>query len=277
MDLRSLKYFIAVYEGQSFSAAAKQCFIAQPSISAAIAQLEAMLNVILFSRHARGIKPTPAGEKLYPLAKKLLGQASAITATFNESVNHPEFKLGVTKGLGVKRMSALLKDFTSKAPSMALTLVNPDATCDARIVTKEELLSGETALALWQEKYLLAMPYDHPLSLNSTVALADFEQLAMIKRSPCNAWQQLEEVLVQAGITLDIRAQIQTIDYALGLVSAGVGCAILPAYNEVLSHKDIVFRPIERLSLSREIVLAYTKESPLLSTLIKVSGNHLQG
>jgi len=270
MDLKSLKYFIAVYEQKSFSAAAKQCFIAQPSISAAVAQLESLLSTTLFNRHARGVIATSDGERLYPLAKNLLGQAGAITASFKEKSDKPEFRLGVTRGLGVKRMSSLLKDFTSTVPNMALTLVPQTEDNNARIITKEELDLAESYVPLWQEDYLLALPYDHPLSLSNSLSLKDFNQLAMIKRSPCLAWQQLEEVLALAGIALDIRAKIQTIDYALGLVSAGLGCAILPAYAEVLTHQDIVLRPIEELQIRREVVLAFKQESTIISALKQV-------
>lgn len=270
MDLRALKYFIAVYENGSFSGAAKHCFIAQPSISAAVAQLESELNIQLFARHARGVKSTPDGDKLYGLAKKLIGQANAISASFHDTTQKPEYKLGVTKGLGVKRMSSLLKSFTSAVPDMALTLVPPSATYDARIITKEELQLEEHYLPLWQEDYLLAIPEGHPLSVNSSIDLNDFHQLAMIKRAPCQAWQQLEELLALAGISLDVRAQITTIDYALGLVSAGLGCAILPVNTEVLAHQDIVFKPITEMQLRREIVLSYVEESPITNVLKQV-------
>ena len=99
MDLKSLNYFISVYELKSFSAAAKACFIAQPSISSAIAQLEQQLNVPLFIRHARGVTPSEHGVKLFPLAKKLLGQAGAIKNVFAEKSNKQPFNLGVTRGL----------------------------------------------------------------------------------------------------------------------------------------------------------------------------------
>ena len=79
MDLRALKYFIAVYEQKSFSGAAKSCFVAQPSISSAISQLRINIKCVqLFTRHARGVAATEHAEKLYPLAKGLHGQADAI-------------------------------------------------------------------------------------------------------------------------------------------------------------------------------------------------------
>jgi DNA-binding transcriptional LysR family regulator len=267
MDLKHLKYFVTVYEQQSFSAAAKYCFIAQPSISAAVAQLEQELKQTLFNRHARGVTQTEHGEKLYPLAKQLLGQADAIKQTFSsEEIKH-SFRLGVTKGLGVKRMSALLNDFTSAEPSMELTLVPQHESSDARIIIKEELKDEEKYHSIWQEDYLLVLPMNHPLSLKESIQIADLDRLAFIQRSPCNAWQMLNDTLTLSGIQLDIRAKIQTIDYALGLVRAGLGCALVPAHPEIIENTDLSFKAINELQLTREIVLAYQNSCPLLQTL----------
>lgn len=274
MDLRALKYFVAVVEQQSFSGAAKVCFIAQPSISAAIIQLEQELKQTLFIRHTRGVKITEQGKKLYPLATQLLGQAEAIKQSFISKQDKITFLLGVTRGLGVKRMSALLKDFTASQPAMELTLVPHQDDADARIVLKEELRSDEKYLSLWQEDYVLALPSNHPLSLLDKISIADLHQVAAIQRSPCLAWQALNETLALSGIELDIRAKIQTIDYALGLVKAGLGCALVPVHPEVLEHKDIVFKPIDGLKLTREIVLAYEKESGIVNSLTAIAQQH---
>ncbi len=276
MDLRSLKYFVTVYEQQSFSAAAKLCFVAQPSISSAISQLEQTLTRQLFIRHARGVKPSDTGERLYPLAKQLLGQADAIKTLFtDQSVKQP-FYLGVTKGLGVERMSVLLKDFTASQDQMELTLVSPTETCDARIIIKEELADKELFISLWQEDYKLALPYNHVLSLKENITLADLDGLPFIHRNPCTAWNILTDTLNLAGFTVDIRAKIQTIDYALGLVHAGLGCALVPAHPEVLNKSDIVFREIEGLKLMREIVFAYNRSSTVIAKLMSLVINHRQ-
>ena len=212
MDLKSLNYFISVYELKSFSAAAKACFIAQPSISSAIAQLEQQLNVPLFIRHARGVTPSEHGVKLFPLAKKLLGQAGAIKSVFAEKSNKQPFNLGVTRGLGVERMSSLLKDFTAENPFVELTLVPHTDVVDARIILKDELHENETYINMWQEDYLLALPFDHVLALNDTISLKQLDGLPFIQRTPCSAWNNLQDTLALAGISLDIRAKITTID-----------------------------------------------------------------
>ena len=276
MDIRSLKYFIAVYQEQSFSGAAKKCFVAQPSISTAIAHLEETLTTSLFIRHARGVKPTSTGDRLFPLAKQLIGQADAIQNLFKDKSLKQPFYLGVTKGLGVARMSALLKDFTASQELMELTLVSPNQTCDARIIIKEELHENEQFILLWQEDYLLALPYNHVLSLQDSIRLADFDELPFIQRIPCTAWSSLNDTLTLAGFSVDIRAKIQTIDYALGLVQAGLGCALVPAHSEVLSKSEVVYRPIEGLRLMREIVFAFQQSTGVTEQLKQLVIKHRQ-
>jgi len=274
MDLKSLNYFISVYELKSFSAAAKACFIAQPSISAAIAQLEQQLNVQLFIRHARGVTPSEQGKKLFPLAKQLLGQAGAIKNVFSEKTNKHPFNLGVTRGLGVERMSLLLKDFTAANPFVELTLVPHTENVDARIILKDELNENEQYIDMWHEDYLLAIPYDHIFALEDTVTIQQLDGLPFIQRTPCSAWDHLQDTLAIAGISLDVRAKITTIDYALGLVHAGLGCAFIPAHNEIINRSDVVFRPITGLQLTREIVLAYAKSSKAINNLKRLARKH---
>lgn len=271
MDLKQLSYFVSVYECNSFSGAAKRCFIAQPSISNAMASLESELEHPLFIRHARGVVASEQGEKLYPLAKQLLGQAQAIKSSFNKEEKQ-QFRLGVTKGLGVKRMSSLLKEFISSHQGMELTLVPQYESCDARIIIKEELSDNERYESIWQEHYLLALPSSHPLSLKDTIKLEDLDGLDFIQRTPCSAWQQLTDTLTLSGIQLSIRAKIQTIDYALGLVKAGLGGALVPAHPEILEQGDIHFLRLQELSLHREIILAYPSlylNNTILKGLIK--------
>ncbi|MBA6349592.1 MULTISPECIES: LysR family transcriptional regulator [unclassified Colwellia] len=274
MDLKSLNYFITVYELKSFSAAAKACFIAQPSISAAIAQLEQQLKVKLFIRHARGVTPSEQGKKLFPLAKQLLGQAGAIKNVFSEKTHKQPFNLGVTRGLGVERMSLLLKEFTSANPSVELTLVPHTENVDARIILKDELQENEQYIDMWHEDYLLAVPYDHIFALEDTVTIQQLDGLPFIQRMPCSAWDHLQDTLAIAGISLDVRAKITTIDYALGLVHAGLGCAFLPAHSEIIKRSDVVFRPIVGLQLTREIVLAYTTSSKAINNLKRLAHKH---
>ena len=82
MDLRELGYFVAVFEEGSVSAAARRSFISQPSVSAALAALEAELGATLFVRHRQGVTPTAAAARLYPTARRLIAEAQALRASF---------------------------------------------------------------------------------------------------------------------------------------------------------------------------------------------------
>ena len=84
MDLRELRYFESAYELESISSAAKHCFVSQPSISAAIKSLEDFLDEPLFIRHTRGVSPTDAGHRLYPLSQQITGQARSIKQIFQK-------------------------------------------------------------------------------------------------------------------------------------------------------------------------------------------------
>ena len=205
MDLRALEYFVTIYETGSLSAASKKKFVAQPSISSSLKQLEQSLSTSLFIRHARGVQATHAGEQLYPLAKQLLGQAGAIREVFRTDITKTPFRLGLIKGLGVARMSDLLGRFTRSVDSLELTLVSQDEPCQARIISRDLLLHNEQFVPMWQEEYQLAIPLDHALGLHELINITDLQGLAFVQRNPCEGWVHLEQALNHAKVRLDTR------------------------------------------------------------------------
>jgi DNA-binding transcriptional LysR family regulator len=274
VDLRALEYFVTIYESGSLSAASKKKYIAQPSISASLKQLEHSLSTSLFVRHARGVKATHAGEQLYPLAKQLLGQATAIRDVFSTDTTKTPFRLGLIKGLGVARMSDLLGRFTRSVDSLELTLVSQDEACQARIISRDLQLNNEQFMPMWQEEYQLAIQLDHPLGLIDSVNIMDLQDVAFVQRSPCEGWAYLEKALNNANVRVDIRAKIQTIEYALGLVKAGLGCAFIPVSEAIVKDKHIHFKRIKDLSISREIGLGYTHVSDTVKVLQTLVAHH---
>ncbi|RUO72279.1 LysR family transcriptional regulator [Pseudidiomarina sediminum] len=259
MDIRQLQYFVAVYDEGSISAAARACNVAQPSLSKALQQLEDELRVQLFVRQSRGVTPTEDGERLYGHAGRMLSQMQSLRASFRHSVTRVQFRLGLIRALGVERMSQLLREFTTGVDGLELHLVEPDDEADARIITPRMLKAGEQFLPIWHDRFVVALPAGHPLALQEEIALAQMQHLAVIKRTPCEAWSMLYPELVRQGIQPDIRADIHTIEYALGLVSAGVGCALAPDLDSLRERQDIVLRPLADIALERTIGLAYPR------------------
>ncbi len=259
MDTRQLAYFVAVYEQRSISAAARQLDIAQPSVSSALQQLEQQLGTTLFIRLPKGVQPTEDAERLYVQACQLLSQMQALQASFNKPAKRLLFRLGLVKALGVERMSQLLKEFNSQLPGLELHLVEPDEPCDARIINIRQLKAGELYQNLWTDSYVLALPAQHPLCTQPEIQLSDFKKLPLIKRTPCEAWDQVALALSKANIKPQIRANIHTIEYAIGLVGAGIGCALLPDFEMQKFRPDLQYRAIEGPALKRELVLAFDK------------------
>jgi DNA-binding transcriptional LysR family regulator len=259
MDTRQLAYFVAVYEQRSISAAARQLDIAQPSVSSALQQLEQQLGTLLFIRLPKGVQPTEDAERLYVQACQLLSQMQALQASFNKPAKRLLFRLGLVKALGVERMSQLLKEFNSQLPGLELHLVEPDEPCDARIINIRQLKAGELYQSLWTDSYLLALPAQHPLCTQPEIQLSDFKKLPLIKRTPCEAWDQVALALSKANIKPQIRANIHTIEYAIALVGAGIGCALLPDFEMQKFRPDLQYRAIQGPALTRELVLAFDK------------------
>jgi LysR family transcriptional regulator, benzoate and cis,cis-muconate-responsive activator of ben and cat genes len=259
MDTRQLAYFVAVYEQRSISAAARQLDIAQPSVSSALQQLEQQLGTTLFIRLPKGVQPTEDAERLYVQACQLLSQMQALQASFNKPAKRLQFRLGLVKALGVERMSQLLKEFNSQLPGLELHLVEPDEPCDARIINIRQLKAGELYQSLWTDSYLLALPAQHPLCTQPDIQLTDFKKLPLIKRTPCEAWDQVALALSKANIKPQIRANIHTIEYAIALVGAGIGCALLPDFEMQKFRPDLQYRAIQGPALRRELVLAFDK------------------
>lgn len=268
MDLRALRYFEAVYEQRSISAAARVCFIAQPSISAAIKQLEETLEAPLFVRHAKGVVPTEAGERLYPLSKKLTGEARAIQQLFVERPQTAPFRLGLMRSLGVERMSLWLKELSATVEQMELTLVNPEEPCNARIIEVSEVEEWELFQPIWQDRYLVALPQGHPLSLKERLQLRDLKELAFINREPCRALEGLKRALATRDLAFNVRANIRTVEYAVGLVAAGVGAALVPDWDSIRQRDDLVLRAIGELELEQQVGLAYDRSAPVTEALM---------
>lgn len=270
MDLKFLSYFISVYEKKTVSAAAKQCFISQPSLSNAIKLLEQELNTKLFERYSRGMSPTSDGQKLYPLAKQLIEGANSLRHEFIAAEKKVPFRLGLSKALGVERMSQLLGQFTANIAQLELTLVDHNEANDARIVSEDMLFEDETFEPIWHDRYLIALPTSHALSHKKQLTLSDLQDMPFISRQSCEGQSQLFYALEKLGLSTHNRAKIQTVEYALGLVSAGVGIALTPNLKALTGRDDLCFLELSDLTIKRTIGLAYKqagKESAALAQL----------
>jgi DNA-binding transcriptional LysR family regulator len=253
MDIRELRYFAAVMKERNLTAAAKRCFISQPSISAAITALEAELGATLFIRHQKGVAPTAAAEQFYGFARRIIDDADAARNLFRKRSTQYALTLGLMRTLDIPRMIALLKPLTS---AVRLRLVGANEAADARIVSSSMIDADEHFVPLWTDHYVAALPPSHPLTFKDRLVTSDFAGVAMIDRCHC----EQSEFFSRTGAPREIAAIAESEDWAMALVAAGIGVAIVPV-GVARANPDVAIREID-VDLTRQVGLAYRASPP---------------
>lgn len=262
MDIRTLRYFISVYDELSLSGAAKRCFVAQPSISTAIQQLENELGRQLFIRHSKGVSPTRAGKTLYPYAIKVIGDVQLLQGLFLKQTQQLPLKIALMPFLSGKRVGLIIKELLERVEGLDLTIVDWNENADARIISSTMVAQNETFHKLWQDEYVLAMPEGHPLSLQKTVEIQQLDGLPFVSRTFCDAQEPWNYAIQKRGIQIKTKATFSTEEYALDLVAAGLGISLVPSHSTT-QRSDIVTRSISDVKLDRVVGLAYKVDHPL--------------
>jgi DNA-binding transcriptional LysR family regulator len=260
MDIRELRYFAAVFRERNLTAAAKRCFISQPSISAAITNLEAELGTTLFVRHKKGMSPTASAEQFHAVARRIIDEADAAKNLFRKPSTRNTLTLGLMRTLDMPRTIALLKPLTGNS-DVALRLVGINEAADARIISRNILKPGEHFVPLWVERYVAALPPSHPLTLKERLRTSDLAGAAMIDRCHC----EQSEFFGRTASKRQSAAIAESEDWAMALVAAGVGIAIVPE-GVARGHADVAVREID-VDVKRQVGLAYSAARPLPEAL----------
>jgi DNA-binding transcriptional LysR family regulator len=256
MDIRELRYFAAVFRERNLTAAARRCFISQPSISAAITNLEAELGTTLFIRHKKGMAPTASAEQFHSVARRLIDDADAAKNLFRKPSARRQLTLGLMRTLDMPRTIALLKPLTGNA-DVALRLVGIKEKSDARIISRNIIAADEHFIPLWVERYVAALPPSHPLTLKERLRTSDLAGVAMIDRCHC---EQSELFGRHLSSPRRPAAIAESEDWTMALVAAGVGIAIVPE-GVARANPDVAVREIE-IDLKRQVGLAYRAARP---------------
>lgn len=267
MDIRSLRYFIAVFEERSLSAAAKRCFVAQPSISATLAQLESDLGTQLFVRHSKGVTPTDSGAKLYPHACRMVNDMNTMRSLFIDTHAPLEVSISLSPFLSGALVSQVLKTLLDEIPGLTFSLVDASEQADLRFTCDNYLNENDVFYYLWEDNYVIAMANDHWLAEFPSLSIKQIDKLAFISRKPCDIQESWDYLMQKQGITMDVRAQVKTEEYALDLVAAGLGVSLIPEHS-LRGRSDVTIRPITDVALKRVVGIAHTKESNLPAHLI---------
>jgi len=258
MDLRCLKYFTAVYEAGSLTAASKILHISQPSISLALEKLEAELQTKLFVRRKQGVIPTDDGNRLYPSATHLLDHASGIKSFFTGSRYKCLIKINVTRSIRIGLIARILKTVVSELPDLEFRINDEQSDTDIRFTSNHLVTEGELFVPLWEENFVAALPGDNVLQVKKKLNLDELLEYPLIERTNCEFHTQMMKLITQNNNGISVAAKVDSEEWAIALVESGIGIAIVPE-SSIWGNDVIASCEISGKTISRQVGIAYAK------------------
>ena len=276
LDLRLLRFFIAIYEEKNITAAAERCHVSQPSLSAGLRQLEETLGDSLFIRGKKGVEAKDPAHYLYPHAVKLVEEARRLPELFRQKATRARLNLAIMPDLSRRRLAGLLQQVQAVLPELDLTLSDYGTPADCRLTLDALRREDEIFLPLWEEDYVLCVRRDHPLAGRRQLELAELQHYDFIECPPCEAHQQTIGLLACDRLTLNLVAKAESKGLVMALVLAGVGISFLPD-GLVEDEAGLCTVPVRGPRMFRRIGLCYPAHqtlNPALRELIPELASH---
>jgi DNA-binding transcriptional LysR family regulator len=287
MELRQLRYFVAVAEELHFGHAARRLRVAQPALSRQIQSLEKDLLVQLLFRNRRRVQITPAGQVFLDRARLILARtAEAVLAAQRAGVGvSGTLNLGFVGSATYDVLPEVLREFLRAAPHVDLTLSEMTVYAQIEALTEKRIDIGLLRLptrteglvfrTIAREPLYVALPSSHRLARLPAVPVSALagEPFVLYPDHPRPSWTDYVIGLCQqAGFRPTVVQRTVEIQTTLSLVAAGIGVSIVPKCIGNLQRKDVVFRRLAGLRARTELLAAYRERdpSPVVQTFLKV-------
>jgi DNA-binding transcriptional LysR family regulator len=289
MEMRHLRYFVAVAEELHFSRAADRLHIAQPPLSQAIRQLEDELGVRLFARTKRRVQLTDAGRILVEEARRTLAQADRVISTARRTADGSAgfLRVGFSSSAPYTILPSILRSFRAQFHDVKLNLFErsteeqiellASGAIDVAFVRRPLENAPEFTIVktIWREPLMLALPNNHPLRRERSVnarALAHEAFILFPRHAAPGLYDQITSICSGAGFAPQVAQEATQMQTIVSLVSAGLGVAIVPASIRNLHRERVVYRPIGPGTVMTEMAVAYdrTNSSNVLENFLQV-------
>jgi DNA-binding transcriptional LysR family regulator len=259
MELRHLRYFVAVAEELHFRRAAERLHIAQPPLSQQIIALEKELKVKLLFRTKRKVELTQAGQLLLADARQILSLADRAVETARRAsrgeIGH--LAIGLLPSADLVVLPRILPVFRQRFPGIDLTLYSLTPKDQITAIHEGRLQAGLLRLpiddkqlaveTLMREPLVAVLPEGHPLASQKHVsveALAAEPHVLYPRRNSPAYYDIVVTLYHQAGFSLKVVQEVETIQTTLSLVAAGLGVSIQPSSIRQLGRVGVVYRPL---------------------------------
>ncbi|HAT29496.1 MAG TPA: LysR family transcriptional regulator, partial [Janthinobacterium sp.] len=277
MELRHLRYFVAVAEELHFTRAAERLHIGQPPLSQQIQALEAELGAQLFERSKRWVRLTEAGRLFLLDARRILALAeqAMLTARRAQRGEAGELRIGFTLSTPFTPLFAtVINHYRRQFPLVTLTLHEMSTLHQIDAIGQRgldlgfvrppevEIPAGISLLTLRQDPLLLILPQDHPLAAKTQVAIRDLDGQPFVmypKDAGTGIYPQIFRLCAAAGFVPRVAQEAGEASTIIGLVAAGCGISVLPASFDHIHMDGVCYRPLADPTASTTLLLAQRK------------------
>lgn len=286
VNLRDLKYLVAVAEQRHFGKAAEACFVSQPTLSTQIKKLEEELGVTLIERTNRQVMLTPVGARIVDKARRVLREVSELT-DLAEEYRDPyggDFHLGIIPTVAPYLLPKILGPIRKAFPNLRIRLTEGQTAVISELLRNGELdavilalpLDEENVVAvpLYREPFYFAASRDHPKAGKKTVSLDDLddEQVLLLEDGHCLRDQALE-VCKSHNAVENTNFRATSIETLRQMVAAGEGITLMPELAIPQRAGAVRYVPFKARVPHRDIGICWRTSSTrvaLLEELAKI-------
>ena len=281
-----MRYFAAVAEDLSFTAAARRLNVSQPPLSQQIRELEEELETALFERTSRHVRLTPAGAAFLVRVRAIFGQIDQATeeARVIGQGRIGTLDIGMTGSVLMGPLASLVREFSAAFPQVVVRLHElPPVEQHVALLSRRTQISflrrppedpDLVAELAWPESVGVALPRDHRLTSADEIGLADLkdEDFAFLRLSDSPFAKYLFDCCVAAGFSPRIVQQAVESYSLISLVAAGTGVALVPEAIRSLIHPRVVYRPLRGAIARADVMMLYRAErNAILDNFIAVA------
>ena len=285
IELRHLRYFVAVAEAGSLTVAAqRKLFTSQPSLSRQIRDLEEEVGAELLTRSARGIELTPAGRAFLDQARSVLSQVES-AADAARGIAHPAkpcFAIGFLTNHELTWMPEVFRILRDELPNIDVMISSQyspplanalvKGTVDAAFLRREQGFPELAFRHLIKEPLVVVLPSDHRLATLKAVSPADLvgETFVTVAHSAPVLRGVIDNYLKRSGIHLTPAHEIDHVVMGMTVIASTRGVGLLPAYAQDFLNRSVTSRPLKGKAPTVDLVLGYKKsnKSPILKLLL---------
>jgi DNA-binding transcriptional LysR family regulator len=288
MEMRQVRYFLAVAGTLNFTRAAERCNVSQPALTRAIQQLEEELGGLLLRRERKLTHLTDFGRLIEPHLRQLSTDAEAAKSTARRFLNlqAAQIRLGVMCTIGPARFMAFLAEFRAANPGCELTLVEGVPSGLSTMLLQGELDLAVMAqpdpfgerlevLPIYRERFCIAFPTGHRFQQENRVQITDVAGETYLRRINCEYRDYLVERLRERGLATRVGFQSEREDWIQMMVAAGFGVCFLPEFSPTIP--GLCTQPVSDPEIVREVSLVSMsgrRFSPAVLTFVRAIRAH---